>query len=528
MSLVVLGLSHHGAPAVPPRVRRPHPRGAHRARARRAALRARQRGRRRLHVQPHRGLRRVPRPSTGRSPTSPRRWPRRARSTAATSSRTCTSTTRSAASPTCSRSPPASTRWRSARPRSSGRSAAPSPAPSATATSAPASTRSSSRRCASRSGCTPRPASTSSAARSSRPASPVREAALGPVADLRRPRRRRRRHGRARRDDRRPRGRPHRRRRQPQPRPRALGRRARRRAPPVRSPSCRAALAEADVIVTSTGAPGRIVLLDDVAEAMAARGGRPQVYVDLALPHDVDLAVSELDGVTRVGLGELGEDLAAAGSAPQVADATDLVTAEVAAYLLERSSAAVAPTVTALRTRAGELVDLELRPPRAAHPRPQRRRARRGPPGRRAGRRQAAPHPDGPGQGARAGRPGRQLRPGPVRAVRPRPARRLRRLGPADAAGGGRMSTLRLGTRRSALATTQSDLGGRPPARPRPRGRARRGEHRGRPRPVDPARPARRHRRLRLRPARPPWPTGASTSPCTRSRTCPTDARRRR
>ncbi len=122
----------------------------------------------------------------------------------------------------------------------------------------------------------------------------------------------------------------------------------------------RSALAEADVIVTSTGAPGRIVLLDDVAEAMTARAGRPQVYVDLALPHDVDLAVSELDGVTRVGLGELGEDLAAAGSAPQVADATDLVTAEVAGYLLERSSAAVAPTVTALRTRAGELVDLEL------------------------------------------------------------------------------------------------------------------------------------------------------------------------
>ena len=93
---------------------------------------------------------------------------------------------------------------------------------------------------------------------------------------------------------------------------------------------------------------------------MAARGGRPQVYVDLALPHDVDLAVAGLDGVTRVGLGELGEDLAAAGSAPAGREATDLVTAEVAAYLARRSAAAVAPTVTALRSRAGELVDVEL------------------------------------------------------------------------------------------------------------------------------------------------------------------------
>jgi glutamyl-tRNA reductase len=123
----------------------------------------------------------------------------------------------------------------------------------------------------------------------------------------------------------------------------------------------RAALVDADVVVSSTGAAGRVVVLDDVAEAMAARGGRPQVYVDLALPHDVDLAVSELPGVTRVGLAELGEELADAGDAPQVADAADLVTGEVAAYLLARSAAAVAPTVTALRTRAGELVEEELR-----------------------------------------------------------------------------------------------------------------------------------------------------------------------
>ncbi|MFQ6172278.1 glutamyl-tRNA reductase [Oryzobacter sp. R7] len=123
----------------------------------------------------------------------------------------------------------------------------------------------------------------------------------------------------------------------------------------------RAALVDADVVVSSTGSPGRVVVLDDVTEALAARGGRPQVYVDLALPHDVDLAVAGLDGATRVGLAELGEDLAGAGSAPQVAEASDLVTAEVAAFLLARSAEAVAPTVTALRTRAGELVDAELR-----------------------------------------------------------------------------------------------------------------------------------------------------------------------
>ncbi|MDF3045831.1 MAG: glutamyl-tRNA reductase [Ornithinibacter sp.] len=121
------------------------------------------------------------------------------------------------------------------------------------------------------------------------------------------------------------------------------------------------ALAEADVVISSTGARGCVVTADQVRVAMAARGGRPQVYVDLALPHDIDLAVAGVPAVRRVGLAELGEDLADAGSAPQVAEAADLVTAEVAGYLVARSAEAVAPTVTALRARAGELVEEELR-----------------------------------------------------------------------------------------------------------------------------------------------------------------------
>ena len=108
-----------------------------------------------------------------------------------------------------------------------------------------------------------------------------------------------------------------------------------------------AALVEADVVISSTGAPGQVITADDVRRAVAARSGRPQVYIDLALPHDIDLA-------------ELGEDLSDAGSAPQVAQAGDLVTAEVAAYLMARSAEAVAPTVTALRSHAGALVEEEL------------------------------------------------------------------------------------------------------------------------------------------------------------------------
>ncbi|WP_353952699.1 glutamyl-tRNA reductase [Knoellia sp. S7-12] len=120
------------------------------------------------------------------------------------------------------------------------------------------------------------------------------------------------------------------------------------------------ALTDADIVISSTGATGVVLTAVEVADAAAARGGRPQVFIDLALPHDVDVAVADLDGITRIGLAELGEMLSHAGDVPQVREARDIVTGEVAAYLTERSAEAVAPTVAALRSRAQEVVDREM------------------------------------------------------------------------------------------------------------------------------------------------------------------------
>jgi glutamyl-tRNA reductase len=129
---------------------------------------------------------------------------------------------------------------------------------------------------------------------------------------------------------------------------------------PVRFGDLGSALASADLVIASTGAPGRVVSHDDVRTAQAARAGRQQVYVDLALPHDIDRSVATLPGVSRVGLDELGADLAGTTQVPEVMAAREVVTAEVASYLLARGAASVAPTVTALRGRADLLVAAEL------------------------------------------------------------------------------------------------------------------------------------------------------------------------
>jgi glutamyl-tRNA reductase len=120
------------------------------------------------------------------------------------------------------------------------------------------------------------------------------------------------------------------------------------------------ALPEADVVIASTGARGLVLDRALVERVQARRSGRPQVYVDLALPRDIDPEVAALPGVTLVGLAGLGAALAAAGTAPQTKVAADLVTAEVAEFLLARAADTVVPTVSALRRRAETVVASEL------------------------------------------------------------------------------------------------------------------------------------------------------------------------
>jgi glutamyl-tRNA reductase len=127
-----------------------------------------------------------------------------------------------------------------------------------------------------------------------------------------------------------------------------------------------AELAAADVLVTCTGATGLIVSTEVVATAMAGRAGRPLVVVDLALPRDVDPGVAALPGVHVVDLALLQGERAAsrptAGpvAADDIAAARALVETETALLRAERQAAEVAPTVSALRSQAAEVVDAEL------------------------------------------------------------------------------------------------------------------------------------------------------------------------
>src|SRR5215217_3925763 len=108
--------------------------------------------------------------------------------------------------------------------------------------------------------------------------------------------------------------------------------------------------------------------IDRAAAALAARAGRPLVVVDLALPRDVDPGVAALPGVHVVDLALLqgersstpGRPTAGPVAADDIAAAHALVETETALLRAERQAAEVAPTVSALRSQAADVVDAEL------------------------------------------------------------------------------------------------------------------------------------------------------------------------
>jgi glutamyl-tRNA reductase len=123
----------------------------------------------------------------------------------------------------------------------------------------------------------------------------------------------------------------------------------------VALPAVPGEIADADLLVSCTGATGLVVEADD----LGARADRPLVVLDLALPRDVDPIVRERPGITYVDLEAL-RSRGAMVSDEEVRSATAIVADELRGYLAEQQRLAVAPTVTALRARANQVIDGEL------------------------------------------------------------------------------------------------------------------------------------------------------------------------
>lgn len=124
-------------------------------------------------------------------------------------------------------------------------------------------------------------------------------------------------------------------------------------------------IARADVVVCTTGAPQPIVTAD-LVRAGGDRADRPLVLLDLAMPHNVDPACGQLDGVTVVGIGDVRDMAQRSAAGEALEDARAIVADEAARFSAWMSAIEVEPTIRALRGRAetvrgAELVRLQRR-----------------------------------------------------------------------------------------------------------------------------------------------------------------------
>src|SRR5205807_5795499 len=65
------------------------------------------------------------------------------------------------------------------------------------------------------------------------------------------------------------------------------------------------ALGTADIVVAATASPHLLLEARELAEVMRARGGRPILLIDLAVPRDIDAGCGDLDGVSLYDIDDL-------------------------------------------------------------------------------------------------------------------------------------------------------------------------------------------------------------------------------
>ena len=124
----------------------------------------------------------------------------------------------------------------------------------------------------------------------------------------------------------------------------------------------RRAIADADIVLTATGSQRPIISRDDVQAGTGRRRPEPLFIIDVAVPRDVDPAVSEIEQVFLYNVDDLQgivhENLARRGA--EIARAEAIVAEEVSRFTVWQRSRRAIPTVVALRQRFDDIRRAEL------------------------------------------------------------------------------------------------------------------------------------------------------------------------
>ena len=121
-------------------------------------------------------------------------------------------------------------------------------------------------------------------------------------------------------------------------------------------------LPEADIVITSSGAPHYILHKDEMQRVIAARRNKPMFVIDIAVPRNVEPSVNEVDNVFLYDIDDLQEVVNAnlRERMKEADHAEGLVKEEVERMMARLKVAEVTPTIVGLQEqleliRAGEI-----------------------------------------------------------------------------------------------------------------------------------------------------------------------------
>jgi glutamyl-tRNA reductase len=123
------------------------------------------------------------------------------------------------------------------------------------------------------------------------------------------------------------------------------------------------AASEADIVISSTGAPHPIFRREHGQAFMQRRRNRPMFFIDIAVPRDVDPAMGDLEGVFVYNIDDLQAVAAShmAERSREASDAETLIAGEVERFQQKLRTVNAAPAIVALQRQAEEIRQTELR-----------------------------------------------------------------------------------------------------------------------------------------------------------------------
>ncbi len=123
------------------------------------------------------------------------------------------------------------------------------------------------------------------------------------------------------------------------------------------------AASQADIVISSTGAPHPIFRREHGQAFLHRRRNRPMFFIDIAVPRDVDPAMGKLEGIFVYDIDDLQQVAAAhmAERSREASDAETLIAGEVERFHQRQRTVNVAPAIVALQRQAEEIRQAELK-----------------------------------------------------------------------------------------------------------------------------------------------------------------------